>query len=102
MAARLGCLGGCAITRVAGVGGSRSAVYLWGTMGCPEFLFSKMGSVGERIRYVHSPTSLWTDFSNYLKFDLFFNDIFVLGGQVMRQKRGVAIGGMCSAQCASI
>ena len=44
----------------------------------------------------------WTDICNYMKFDLFFNDIFVLGGQVMRQKRGVAIGGMCSAQSASI
>ena len=44
----------------------------------------------------------WTEICNYMKFDLFFNDIFVLGGQVMRQKRGVAIGGMCSAQSASI
>ena len=35
-------------------------------------------------------------------FDIFFNDIFVLGGQVLRQKRGVAIGGFCSAQSASI
>ena len=25
----------------------------------------------------------WTDFWNYPKFDLFFNDIFVLGGQVI-------------------
>ena len=39
VAARLGCLGGCAITRVAGVGVSGSTVYLWGTVSGPEFLF---------------------------------------------------------------
>ena len=38
----------------------------------------------------------------YLHFDLFENDLFLLGTRVFRQRRGVAIGGMLSAQCASL
>ena len=43
-----------------------------------------------------------TDVSQYLHFGLFENDLFLLGTRVLRQKRGVAIGGVLSAQCASL
>ena len=44
----------------------------------------------------------WAHVSEYLHFDLFENDLFLLGTRVFRQRRGVAIGGVLSAQCASL
>ena len=44
----------------------------------------------------------WAHVSEYLHFDLFQNDLFLLGTRVFRQRRGVAIGGVLSAQCASL
>ena len=44
----------------------------------------------------------WAQVSKYLHYDLFDNDMFLLGSRVLRQKRGVAIGGVLSAQCASL
>ena len=44
----------------------------------------------------------WAQVSQYLHYDLFDNDMFLLGSRVLRQKRGVAIGGVLSAQCASL
>ena len=40
--------------------------------------------------------------SEYLHFYLFQNGLFLLGTRVFRQRRGVAIGGVLSAQCASL
>ena len=37
-----------------------------------------------------------------MKFDVFFTDIFVLGGNILRQKHGFPIGGMCRAQSVSV
>ena len=37
---------------------------------------------------------------NFVTFDTMHNDVFTVGGRVLRQKRGVAIGGTCSAQMA--
>ena len=39
---------------------------------------------------------------NYCRFEVHENDIFTVGGRVFRQKRGVAIGGTCSAQAAIV
>ena len=38
----------------------------------------------------------------YVEYELFSNDIFVAGTRVLRQRRGVAIGGTCSAQLACL
>ena len=38
----------------------------------------------------------------YVEYELFSNDIFVAGTRVQRQRRGVAIGGRCSAQLACL
>ena len=43
----------------------------------------------------------WAHMSEYLHFDLFENDLSLLGTTVFRQRRGVAIRGVLSAQCAS-
>ena len=37
---------------------------------------------------------------DFVRYDVLYNDIFTVGGRVLRQKRGVAIGGTCSAQLA--
>ena len=37
---------------------------------------------------------------NYLRFDIFCNHLYIIGICVARQRRGVAIGGPCSARCA--
>ena len=41
------------------------------------------------------------DVLRYVYFDIFYNDAFVFTNQVLRQKRGLAIGGPCSSQLAS-
>ena len=74
------------------------------TAGAPWIALNKYSRKWDRLGkgYDNFSNLSWTDVRNYMMFDIFFNDIFVLGGQVLRQKRGVAIGGFCSAQCASI
>ena len=42
----------------------------------------------------------FTDVKKFVKFDLEANDLFLLGSTLMRQLRGVAIGGTCSAPLA--
>ena len=43
-----------------------------------------------------------TDVLAGMNFDVYHNDIFVIGSRVAKQKRGVAIGGLCSAQAAQL
>ena len=43
-----------------------------------------------------------SDVLAYMNFDVYHNDIFVIGSRVAKQKRGVAIGGLCSAQAAQL
>ena len=42
------------------------------------------------------------EITRYIMFDVHKNDIFTIGGKIFRQKRGVAIGGLCSAQLAEL
>ena len=74
------------------------------TVGAPWVALSKFTRKWDRLGKGYDTYSnvSWADICNYMRYDLFYNDIFVLGGQVMRQRRGVAMGGMCSAQSASI
>ena len=43
----------------------------------------------------------FTEVMEFLTFDLVHNDVVVLGATVMRQCKGIAIGGTTSAQVAS-
>ena len=40
------------------------------------------------------------DLLDFVRYDVLYNDIFTVDGRVLRQKRGVAIDGTCSAQLA--
>ena len=54
---------------------------------------------GPQDQYVN--VSYW-DVSAYVHREFHHNDLFVLGTRVLRQKKGVAIGGMISAQLVSM
>ena len=73
------------------------------TKGAPWVALSDYSKKWDHLgkRYDAFTNISWTEICNYMKCDLFFNDM-ILGGQVIRQKRGVAIRGMCSAHSASI
>ena len=43
-----------------------------------------------------------SDVMAYMNFDVYHNDIFLIGSRVAKQKRGVAIGGLCSPQAAQL
>ena len=44
----------------------------------------------------------WDDIASYIRFELFANDVFVLGTRIMQQLLGVAIGGVLSSPFATI
>jgi hypothetical protein len=44
----------------------------------------------------------WEEVMAYVRYDLFFNDLFVVGNRIFRQVRGIAIGGIISAQAAEL
>ena len=43
-----------------------------------------------------------TEVLAHMNFDVYHNDIFVIGSRVAKKKRGVAIGGLCFAQAAQL
>ena len=43
----------------------------------------------------------FTDVNDFLRFDIFHNDIFVIGNAIYEQIKGIAIGGTISASCAN-
>ena len=44
----------------------------------------------------------WKDIVTYMNYDVFDNNFFVVGNRLFRQKKGIAIGGIISAQLAEI
>ena len=44
----------------------------------------------------------WKDIVSYMNYDGFDNDFFVVGNRLFRQKKGIAIGGIISAQLAEL
>ena len=61
----------------------------------------KLDKIG--IGYSGDFTSItWEDIATYVKYDVFDNDFFVVGNRLYRQKKGIAIGGIISAQLAEL
>ena len=57
----------------------------------------KMDKIG--IGYSEDYTNItWDDIQTYIRYDVFDNDFFVVGNRLLRQKKGIAIGGIISAQ----
>ena len=50
----------------------------------------------------HFTNLKFDDILAYVEYELYSNDVFVAGTRVLRQRRGVAIGGTCSAQLACL
>ena len=42
------------------------------------------------------------DVRKFVRYELYKNDVFTVGGKILRQRLGIAIGGTCSAQLACI
>ena len=61
----------------------------------------KMDKIG--IGYSEDYTNItWDDIQTYIRYDVFDNDFFVVGNRLLRQKKGIAIGGIISAQLAEL
>ena len=44
----------------------------------------------------------WEDIQTYIRYDVFDHNFFVVGNRLWRQKKGIAIGGIISAQLAEL
>ena len=50
----------------------------------------------------HFTNVTWEDIVTYMNYDIFDNYFFVVGNRLFRQKKGIAIGGIISAQSAEL
>ena len=61
----------------------------------------KMDKIG--IGYSEDYTHItWEDIQTYIRYDVFDHNFFVVGNRLWRQKKGIAIGGIISAQLAEL